>query len=424
MHSLPTLRSRITVPRSSCDEQQQKSLSTLDSMMVVLPPPSEELAAPIEEPAESLPMPLEFLPAQLEPLLVEEGSKEMQKEDMQTTKDVDTTSPCSADVTSPRDTIGRSLAIFTACCVHQEDPCLNSAFMACGWQPAPAINDAAPRQLNRVNVEEDKRKLKCVTAANSRKWWPGKYCLSLLWACPAGAILLVLFYMVKPQIHMRDAVDLGNSVNSSDADSTDTVTAKTTDRCNVTSDSQQRQHNQSWWCKECGFGCDRATATTTPEIQWDCSSDYDSWQQSWSSKKKHWCCQHSHRGCSSGPLTGQLVSTTNIVLPHRSPPTEMPSVPLVSTTSMLLPHRSLPTEMPSLTVAVAPIGIGPCEVLCSLQGHSSSCKGHVGWAVSHWFQGRPDACIRAHTALVRVCPGCSSCTLDALNCSLPAGLRR
>jgi len=423
MQTLPALRSRITVPSSPCHEQQRqqlKSLSSLDSNTTVLPPlklppPNEELETPLEEPAESMPMPLEFLPAQvqlqpsqLQPLL-------FAKPDVKAATHEDIASPGSADATFPRTTMaftsGRSLGaswpMLATCCVHQEDPCsITSDFFTCAWRSeAPK-----PRRVDlHKDLNRETRKPDHVAAANQWRWRPSKYCLSLLWAVPTGAILLALFFMLKPDPQARDAVGFGTSVNSSNLNSTDRAAGKPVvkpaDRCNVSSDSQLRQHSQAWWCKECGFGCDRTTATTrmtpatTQQMQWNCSSDYATWETSWPETKQRWCCQHLRRGCSSRPLKDQRVSRTSVVLPHRLPPT---------TTSIPLPP-----------LAAAPNG--PCEAVCSLQGHSSSCRGHVDWAVNNWFRGQSRACRRAHTALVRLCPGCTSCTLHALNCSGPRG---
>jgi len=277
-----------------------------------------------------------------------------------------------------------------------------SNLATCAWQSER--NEAAkPRELTQNLSVVSVRKADRVTAAKSfRRWRPGNYCMSLMWACPTAAIILALFFMLKPHTQVegrahtpqvRDAPALGTRVDSSAADSTDTVAARHSDRCNVSSDSQRRQHNQSWWCKECGLGCYSVTMTTTRHMEWNCITDYGSWELSWSAKKKRWCCQHLRRGCSSKPLEDQRVSTTNMVLSHRSPPTEMPPPPM----------------------AVAPNG--PCEVICSIQGHSSSCRGHVDWAISNWFKGQMHACIRARAALVRFCPGCRSCAISALNCS-------
>merc|ERR1712060_203004 len=71
---------------------------------------------------------------------------------------------------------------------------------------------------------------------------------------------------------------------------------------------------------------------------------------------------------------------------------------------------------PSAQVA-GPVPDRGCMTLCSFEGHSSSCQGHIQWTADTWFKGKHDACIQSYEVIAKRCPMCNQvCPLEATKC--------
>jgi len=64
--------------------------------------------------------------------------------------------------------------------------------------------------------------------------------------------------------------------------------------------SVEKKH---WCCDHENKGC-----STTTSLPFDCAAGFSNWQDGWSVAKKHWCCTHVNRGC--------IIPTTVVTKPY------------------------------------------------------------------------------------------------------------
>jgi hypothetical protein len=57
-----------------------------------------------------------------------------------------------------------------------------------------------------------------------------------------------------------------------------------------------------------------------------------------------------------------------------------------------------------------------CDVMCTYNGESYSCKQRILFASTHQAAGQPDSCAQAHNIVAKDCPACSACPVADLGC--------
>jgi len=129
-----------------------------------------------------------------------------------------------------------------------------------------------------------------------------------------------------------------------------------------------RQKRRNWCCQHRKIGC--APPTTT--MFFDCNLGLQKWWVQWSKVKQVWCCVNNELGC----------------------PTNPPNA------------LGGPTLPPSF-----------CDVDCSHQGLSGSCRKRILFQASTRFSGQDHACREAKSSVLSYCPGCQACPLSELHCT-------
>jgi len=62
----------------------------------------------------------------------------------------------------------------------------------------------------------------------------------------------------------------------------------------------------------------------------------------------------------------------------------------------------------------------PCEAKCVFRESKATCGSRIMWASQHSFPGKPDACNRAYSMVLKQCPICKQCTSRAAGCPTAA----
>lgn len=170
-------------------------------------------------------------------------------------------------------------------------------------------------------------------------------------------------------------------------------------------------HSSFWWCARCGRGCPTTTSTTP---SYDCNAGFANWKAGWSRIKKRWCCEHKQRGC-TGTVT-EAAFDCNAALNNFekawSPKKKQ----------WCCQHAQRGCSPPSAHESPPPLATGgatfstPCNAPCSFKGYSSTCQGQITFEARKFHRGEADGCMQAQALILKFCPGCSSCPLDATGC--------
>jgi len=168
---------------------------------------------------------------------------------------------------------------------------------------------------------------------------------------------------------------------------------------------------------------------------YDCSGDMSEWTLS----QQYWCCKKERIGCATPPSTtlqarssaatvaSSTASSKAAGVPMRFVPggsADRAEAPRLSTsysaqaepTTPLLEANASATLLEQTGAEASSAG---CGAVCSLNGHSVTCRSRMEYSVKHQFVGQPFACAKAHTLLLQQCPVCDGCSLEELKCLKP-----
>jgi len=242
-------------------------------------------------------------------------------------------------------------------------------------------------------------------------WKFKKCCIILLFALPLFAVLAWPALTAMQQFGQLIVPGVGTTENPATVfGSTSTFSPEeATEECSGPADLQA--HSPFWWCVRCDRGCPTTTPTTPT---YDCNAGFANWKIGWSRIKKQWCCEHKERGCTG--TTTEADFDCNAGLNNWELAWSRKKKDWCCQHAQHGCPRPSPREQPPPLSSGGAIASTPCNVPCSFNGYSSTCQGHITFIARKYYTEKTDACMQARTLLLKFCPGCSSCPLDASGC--------
>lgn len=183
----------------------------------------------------------------------------------------------------------------------------------------------------------------------------------------------------------------------------------------------------------------KTTTTTTSPKPYDCDEGEPT---DWSPGQLRWCCDKEEIGCeaTTPPPPPEEQTVDGVALGGGAPAGDQQPGDATAEfeckegedfLKWTVPHRvfccvnhrmGCPTTPPPVPPPPLPDPSAPkegCFGVCSFQGHTSTCTGHIQWAAQTWYASKPNACEVAYGLLLQHCPACSSCTLTQTQCRQP-----
>jgi len=278
----------------------------------------------------------------------------------------------------------------------------------------------------------------------------GKTVLFCVW----GSLLCVL--AVSGALLIKSKLPTGNTIASIHiADPYDCMSSPST----------WEQAHAQWCCTNRRKGC-KLVVQGSAGGDFDCMTDFSTWQTSWSQERKEWCCKHVDRGCTGGASRGPSFSAEEC---REAAPNDVANWPApkksfccsnagvgcgegvpaqVTTTEFhdcqkdfstwqttwtddkrdwCCHHEQVGCSLPTAAPVAAPPSqpaTGPgsgCMTRCGLDGKAATCQEHIQDTADNAYRDRgSDACGAAFVSVFNRCPQCSACDLSSAQCHAPA----
>jgi len=116
--------------------------------------------------------------------------------------------------------------------------------------------------------------------------------------------------------------------------------------------------------------------TMPAPARYDCTAEYEIWEQAWTPDWKDWCCKHESRGC---PVTPNTAASSG------------------------------PTKSPT---AVLQASKNACDHVCEIRGISSNCRDSMRRVSEQVTQAEPDPLKAAYDIVAGQCEACGGCPLQ------------
>jgi len=165
--------------------------------------------------------------------------------------------------------------------------------------------------------------------------------------------------------------------------------------------------------------------TTTTSAPYNCSEGQP---EEWLPGQMRWCCDREQIGCNATtpppPAGSESVSISPTGPQYTCGKNDDILTWNVSKRVFCCVNHQLgcPQTPPPVPPPPKPDPSSPkvgCFSVCSFQGYTSTCKGHIQWAAAEWYSDTANACLTSFGLLLQHCPVCNGCTLEQAQCQQP-----